>query len=197
MNLELENLTYVHPETGIIINEEWKDIDGFLDLYCISNLGRVLSFKGVVPRILRPRNHKKGYLAVRLFGESGNPKKAKNHLVHKLVADHFLIQPEGIKNPTTNHIDGDKKNNVISNLEIISHQANIQHSVDTGLRKFKYGKDHHSTDQRTYKFYNTKTKAYFQGLRVELANKFSLCPGNLSLMVRGKKPSAYGWIITA
>ena len=50
---------------------------------------------------------------------------------HRLVASVFIPNPDNL--PEVNHIDGDKKNNCVSNLEWVSRQANIQHAFDTGL----------------------------------------------------------------
>jgi len=57
----------------------------------------------------------------------------KQFLVHQLVAKHFLPNPYG--HIQVNHKDGNKAHNGVSNLEWISNEGNIQHSLETGLRK--------------------------------------------------------------
>jgi hypothetical protein len=59
--------------------------------------------------------------------------KREQHLIHQLVARHFLPNP--YKHIQVNHIDGDKAHNNIGNLEWISGSDNIQHSLKIGLRK--------------------------------------------------------------
>ena len=70
-----------------------------------------------------------GYLKVQLnfMGEK------KQLLVHRLVALHFIPNP--YEHPLVNHIDGNKTNNNWQNLEWISESGNVQHALETGLRK--------------------------------------------------------------
>lgn len=56
----------------------------------------------------------------------------EQHLVHRLVAMHFLPNP--YQHPQVNHRDGDKTNNTVDNLEWVSRVDNIQHALQTGLR---------------------------------------------------------------
>lgn len=58
--------------------------------------------------------------------------KAEQLLVHRVVALHFLPNP--YDHPQVNHIDGDKSNNQLVNLEWVSREQNIQHSLEIGLR---------------------------------------------------------------
>ena len=117
------------------------EIDG-LERYQVSNKGRVVSNSQNVSKFLKPQSDKVGYLHVRLYPDdqrfgvypNGRGKIPKLEKVHRLVALHFIPQPEGIEFLTVNHIDGDKKNNDVTNLEWVSHQENIQHSWDLGLR---------------------------------------------------------------
>jgi len=53
------------------------------------------------------------------------------HLVHRLIAKAYL--PNTLNKPCVNHIDGDKKNNHVSNLEWVTYSENMRHAVDTGL----------------------------------------------------------------
>lgn len=67
--------------------------------------------------------------------------KTLNYYVHRLVALAFIPIPEEViqatDSPEVNHIDGDKDNNAVSNLEWVTAKQNIQHSIDTGLAGFK------------------------------------------------------------
>lgn len=69
-----------------------------------------------------------GYLKT-LLAVNGNRKQA---LIHQLVATHFIANPYNYKQ--VNHIDGDKTNNHVNNLEWVSNSENIQHSLECGLR---------------------------------------------------------------
>ena len=93
--------------------EEWKVIDGFPQ-HQVSNFGMIKStlyHKCVRDRILMPVYDAYGYIIVCLFHKG----ITKNFKVHRLVALHFIPNPEN--KPTVNHKDGDKTNNHISNLE--------------------------------------------------------------------------------
>lgn len=100
-----------------MFQEEWKDIDGFENQYAVSSKGRVKNLK--TNRILGGRYDGAGYKAVILNG--------KNYNVHRLVALAFLDNPN--KLPQVNHIDEDKLNNDVKNLEWVSIEDNIRHSI--------------------------------------------------------------------
>ena len=94
--------------------EIWKDIAGYEGLYKVSNLGRVKSLnyrKTGKERILIPCKTANGYLQVRLSKNC----ISKQHLIHRLIAQAFIENPENL--PEVNHIDEDKTNNCVSNLE--------------------------------------------------------------------------------
>lgn len=56
----------------------------------------------------------------------------KSHRLHRLVAQTYLPNPEN--KPQVNHMDGNKENNMLCNLEWMTHSENVQHACDTGLR---------------------------------------------------------------
>lgn len=58
-----------------------------------------------------------------------------NYYVHRLVAQAFIPNPNNL--PEVNHIDGNRQNNNVSNLEWIDRTGNYQHAIDTGLRVYK------------------------------------------------------------
>lgn len=110
--------------------EIWRKIEGF-ENYEVSNLGQVrsLNYKrtGEI-KILIPCKNNNGYLKVVLC------KSGKQHTkrVHRLVATAFIPNLEGKKE--VNHIDGNKQNNKVENLEWCTNLENIQHAWETGLR---------------------------------------------------------------
>ena len=120
------------------IIEEWRPIAEFDGEYEVSNLGRVRSMKkyrGQTGRIMAQtqqpsgRNGELRYFAVMFWHNN----KAYCRKVHRLVAEAFIPNPDNLKE--VNHIDGNHDNNQVSNLEWITHQANVQHSFDTGIKQ--------------------------------------------------------------
>ena len=100
------------------------NIHGYNGKYKIDDLGRVYSeFK-----IITPYDNGHGYLAVKLWKNG----ECKQHYIHRLVAETFIPNPNNY--PEINHIDGDKRNNAVSNLEWCNRKMNVQHSYDTGLK---------------------------------------------------------------
>lgn len=114
--------------------EEWRDIERYEGHYQISNYSRIKSFKNDKITILKPLIDKNGYLQI-VFSKNGQHKWFK---LHRLVAQAFIPNPEN--KPQVNHIDGNKMNNHVSNLEWVSQSENNNHAVNTGLRKS--GGDH-------------------------------------------------------
>lgn len=113
--------------------EIFREIDGFPD-YEVSNLGRVCSFKGRYPRILKPRKNRCGYLYVILYTGGKGVRKT----IHRLVAEAFVPNPEN--KPEVNHIDEDKKNNVAENLEWVTRRENNNHGTRNKKVAMRLGK---------------------------------------------------------
>ena len=112
------------------MQEIWKDIPGYEKLYQVSNLGNIRSLHwnhSNTIRLLTPFENK-GYLRI---GFRQNH-ILKNYLVHVLVAKAFIPNP--LNKPCVNHIDGNKKNNCVSNLEWVTHKENIQYAIKHNLR---------------------------------------------------------------
>lgn len=105
------------------MNEIYKDIPGYEGLYQISNLGNVKSVKK--NKLLAKNNNGTGYLYARLSKNS----QVKNHYIHRLVAIAFLDNPDNL--PQVNHIDEDKTNNRVDNLEWVTAKENSNHGTRT------------------------------------------------------------------
>ncbi|MBO5138700.1 MAG: HNH endonuclease [Bacilli bacterium] len=117
--------------------EDWKDIKGYEGYYQISSLGRVKSLTRVVvcknkhkftcrEKILK-LNTRNGYYVVN-FQKEG---LKRSFQIHRLVAIHFINNPQN--KPQVNHIDGNKKNNNVNNLEWVTIKENINHAFNIGL----------------------------------------------------------------
>ena len=103
----------------MIIKEIWKPVNGYEGLYEVSSLGRVKSLWYGREKILKPQDNGKGYLFVNLYKDG----KVKHLLVHKLVAEAFIPNPFGFTE--INHLDENKTNNVVDNLEFCSRRYNV------------------------------------------------------------------------
>ena len=120
-----------------INNEEiWKEIVGYEGLYKVSDKGNVKSVERLdsIGRrcgglILRAREHKHGYLHVALYKNG----KRKNKLIHRLVSESFIPNPNFFLE--VNHIDENKKNNEVANLE----WCDTKYNVNYGTRNVRVG----------------------------------------------------------
>lgn len=101
--------------------------------YLVSTNGEVKHTNS--KKILKPRKNKQGYLYVDL--SLGHRKLVKSVLVHRLIAETFIPNPDN--KPQVNHKDGNKQNNCVNNLEWVTNQENINHSIITGLKPNDYG----------------------------------------------------------
>lgn len=121
--------------------EEWADIKGFEGMYQVSTEGRVRSVDRVTEmvrygisyemrhkgRVLKTSVNKCGYERVQLTKDS----RPYNFTIHRLVATAFIPNKENL--PEINHIDGNKRNNNVDNLEWCTKSHNIQHAFKNGL----------------------------------------------------------------
>lgn len=123
------------------MQEEWKRMiyhDKDLgDFYLVSNLGQI---KGVKSGKVRSRNiNHEGYYFVGI--SLGNRQTKSCIKVHRAVAETFIANPNNY--PVINHIDGNKLNNCVDNLEWCTQADNTRHAWDNGLITPKRGVDNH------------------------------------------------------
>lgn len=125
-----------------LCSDEWKPIAGYEGIYEVSIGGLVRSVKRKVwnghafvqleERLLKPNTLSKGYLQVTLY----NNRRRKCFQVHRLVASAFIENPDNL--PQVNHINGNKKDNRVENLEWCDNSNNQLHAWKMGLQQPHY-----------------------------------------------------------
>lgn len=154
----------------LLKTEIWKDIEGFPN-YQVSDHGRVRNKKTM--QVLKPGLGGVGYLTVALYkNKKGNTKN-----IHELVTDAFIGKKE--KGMTINHKDGNKQNNNLSNLEIVTRRENNMHAYQTGLNPHK----------KAVKI--VETGEIFES-QFDCAEAIDGDPGNISYCLSGKLKSHKG-----
>ena len=108
--------------------EEWKSIKNWEDLYEVSNLGNIKNIK--TNKLLKGDINNYGYHRVCLYHNN----KKKRYFRHRLVAEHFIHNDDIENKKFVNHIDGDKSNNTVNNLEWVTQSENEKHAFKTGLK---------------------------------------------------------------
>ena len=164
------------------MEEIWKDIKNYEGLYIVSNLGNIKSFVRYKDgKILKPQKNKKGYLQILLY-KNGKPSTKK---VHRLVAETFL--DNFYDKPQVNHIDGNKENNNVANLEMVTNSENQIHAYKNNLEKPKF--------KRKIKQYD-KMGNYIQTYEyaINAKNKTGIDESSIIKCCRGKRKTAGNYI---
>lgn len=168
-------------------NEIWKDIDGFENLYQISNYGRLKSLgsnnnsTAINKDIIRKTfPNSKNYLSCLIYKNSVK----KQARLHRLVAQAFIPNPHN--KPQVNHIDGNKQNNRIDNLEWCTNSENQLHAYKNGLEKPRF--------QRKVNQYDLENNYIqtFEYIR-EAEKKLKIDASSISSVCKGKRKTAGGY----
>lgn len=170
--------------------EIWKDIKGYEGRYQISSHGIVKSLSRqagtayLKERILsQKRLTKDGYPRVALR----DGVKAKEISVHRLVATHFIDNPDDKE--TVNHIDGDKTNNRVDNLEWSNRSEQMDHAYKLRLKTSISGSDNSQsklTDDQVREIRQTFVKGSRKFGSAALARKFGVTHRTILLVVNGE-----------
>ena len=179
--------------------EIWKDVVGYEGLYQVSNFGRVKSLSKFVnnnpksksigyytkEKLLKYFDNAKGYKLVKLYKNDENYTKK----VHRLVAQTFIPNPNNL--PQVNHIDGNKENNYVNNLEWCTNKENAIHAVKNNLRKKLIGKDNKlSKKVNQYDLCGNFIKQWDSVTEAQNTLKIR----NISTVCYGKRNNAGGYI---
>lgn len=158
------------------MQEEWKDIEGYEGLYKVSSFGRIKSLYGGEERIMKQANHGHGYLMCALTKNG----KLKSFTVHRLVAKAFIPNPSNL--PQVNHIDENKENNRVDNLEWCDGKYNYfygNHVAQFCKKIAQYDLDGNFIQS-------------FQSAK-EVERTLGFAQQNISSCCRGKLEKAYGY----
>lgn len=166
--------------------EFWRDIRGFEGKYQVSDLGNVRSLNyrhtGEISEMKQTLN-RGGYRTVYL----SNGVNGKLLTVHRLVADAFIENPFPEKWDQINHIDEDKTNNRVENLEWCDHEYNNNYGTRNQRISISI-----TNGKRSKKVLCVETGEIFQSVRkVEILKGYSR--GHVSSCCLGKRKSAYGY----
>ena len=111
------------------MEEKFVKVKGY-EGYEVSNTGKIKSLK--TNRLLTPQKNNCGYLYILLTDQN---KKVRINLIHRLVFDSFIGITDGLE---INHLDEDKENNRLDNLELITHEDNLKKYRDNHPFFVKY-----------------------------------------------------------
>lgn len=185
--------------------EIWKDIKDYKGLYQVSNYGNVRSLTrnrlqynhtGIAKRTYYGKFLKKqlikttGYYYVTLYDSR---KKVKMKSVHRLVAEAFILNPNSY--PVVNHIDGNKLNNNVSNLEWCTISDNVKHAYKIGLVKVKklYGKDNPRAKKVEQYDINNNFIKLWESI-IDASKKLKINSSSISAVCKEKRKTAGGYI---
>lgn len=154
-----------------------KEIKDYEGLYSVTKHGEIYSHRS--GKILKKHSNGYGYLIVALYKD----KKRKSSYVHRLVAKCFVSNDDNKK--CVNHINGDRTDNRVSNLEWVTQKENIHHAYKTGLSK-GFGETHGMaklTDKDVKEIKLLLSKKIGQK---DIAEKFNVTKAMISYINTGK-----------
>jgi len=165
------------------MKEVWKDIHGYEGLYMISNKGCVKSLRRDL--ILKANTSARyAFVSLRVKGKTSYPRIAR------LVAGAFIKNPDN--KPLVNHKDGNKLNNVVTNLEWCTRSENQLHAYETGLQKgFHYSR-------AVLQIKNGKTIKQYESIK-KASMDTGIDAGSIGHVLRGYRKTAgkYQWSYAA
>ena len=158
--------------------EKWKSIKGYEELYEVSNCGNICT--KTKNKLFKLNKNSRGYIVV-TFTKN---KIEKSYSVHRLVAEAFIPNPEN--KPQVNHINGDKTDNRVENLEWCTQSENQIHCFKNNLQK--------RNNKKVIQYdINNNLIRVWDSLK-EAAEQLNINHSKISLVCRGKRKTTGGYI---
>lgn len=158
---------------------EWRGIKEWPE-YFISNTGEVKNNQGKLIKVV-PNKNRRNYCYVYHHKSEMRPRAIS---VHRLVARHFIPNPEGKR--CVNHIDNDTMHNHVDNLEWVTHQENTDHMIRQGRKKYIFG------SKCSVAILNEKIVKEIKELKgvltyMDIAKKYNTNYSNVAHIMRGSR----------
>ena len=175
------------------MEEIYKDIEDFVDYYQVSNSGKYKRLSRVVPhaynstkflkeKILTLRISNAGYYGATLHKDG----KVIQRFIHREVAKAFIPNPLGL--PEVNHIDGNRLNNNVWNLEWTDRIGNIRHAIKIGLMNSSgENNKNHKLTQKQVNEIREALKIKKVGIGIELSKKYNVSRSVISNIKNNKR----------
>ena len=167
--------------------EVWKDIEGYEGIYQISNTGQVKSLARKCSGrysnreiIKKPFVEKDGYFTVGLYKDG----KYRYCRVHRLVAIAFIPNPNNY--PEVNHIDENKQNNNVENLEWCTTRYNLTYGHRLDCARGERNHRHKLTADQVKEIRRVYKKGDLEYGQSALGKKYGIAHGSIAAIVQGK-----------
>jgi len=165
--------------------ETWKIIPSY-PYYSASSLGKIKRNAGTPrcpkDRILKPLNNPRGYFVVGLLRPET---KQRPLMIHRLVLEAFCGEAPSDKHQG-NHLNGNKTDNRIENLEWVTHAENIQHAYDTGLHGRYIGENASSAKLTNEQAIDILNRIANKEYRKDIAILYGISNKTIDTLVSGK-----------
>lgn len=186
---------------------EWRPVEGTKGFIEVSDQGQIRSLLSGQPRILKTQTDHKGYQRVCVRIE----REKKTFKVHREIAKAFIPNPDNL--PQVNHMDGNKSNNSVDNLEWCTNQQNVIHAIETNLwdkskpsikksvKDIQYDKHRRKSGRTRAEWNNPNPKKPIIGFHNGETRRFEsvaeaerfLDSRHISDVLKGKRSHVKGW----
>lgn len=172
------------------VAEEWRSVEGYEGIYEVSSEGRVRSLDREIIYSDGRRYHRIGQVLSSPLGNHGYPivclRQSGSQTtirVYRLVAMTFLEQKPGTE---VNHINGDKTDSRVENLEWVTRRENIRHAVRTGLHRCGRRENHNRAKLTEIQIADIRRRYPSKGVStVTLGKEFGVCHSTIARIVNG------------